>query len=383
MKTKVESMTSSPDEKKETCIAGCNILTPIRQIENGCIQIKNGRISDLGKSTGISKATITYTFNNCYAVPGFIDIHFHGAMGNNFNEGDSESLIKALYAHLKNGTTSCLPTLMTATFNETIAAIKRITEIKKKAFNIPEILGINLEGPHISEEKRGVHDRDSIRVINFEEISEYIKTSEDSIRIVTIAPEKEGALSLIRLITEKGIIASAGHTNANYEEMMSAISEGVKLATHLFNAMRGILQREPGAAGALLLSDDVSAEIIADGEHIHPALLKLVSRTKGPGRIIVVTDASKEYGIKTSASRTKSGTLMGGTMPLYGGIKQLMIHCDMKLNEALKSVTINPARLLGVEKRLGYIGKGADADIVILDKKLDIESVFLKGIKVI
>jgi N-acetylglucosamine-6-phosphate deacetylase len=362
-------------------ISGCAILTPLRRIEEGAIIFRDGRIADFGPSRdvpGVGEGS-HYRFDGCIAVPGFIDIHFHGALGVNFNEGSTEGTARALNAHLKNGTTACLPTLMTAPAPVITRAIAACLEAVDPASLFPEILGVNLEGPYISEEKRGVHDRDAIRPMTIDEIKRHIDTSKGMIRIVTVAPEREGALSFIEFLEARGIIASAGHTNANYDEMLKAIPSGVRLATHLFNAMKGIQQREPGAAGALLLCDDVYAEIIADGEHVHPALLKLVARAKGPGRIIAVSDASPEYGFRTTATRTKSGTLVGGTLPLAGALKNLCIHSGLALPDALRAMTLNPARLLGLERRIGSIRRGADADIVILDADLAVKQVFSKG----
>jgi N-acetylglucosamine-6-phosphate deacetylase len=377
IETKDGSMIFSAPEKADCFISGCTILTPLHRIEQGGITISQGRIVDFGPSATPYRGMKNHCFAGCFAVPGFIDIHFHGARGVNFNEGNPEASRRALEAHLRNGTTACLPTLMTAPGEIITTAIAALLQTTGQA--IPEILGINLEGPFISAEKRGVHDIDAIRRMTNDEMSRYIDASKGRIRIVTVAPEKEGALEFLDFLRSRGIIASAGHTNANYEEMMMAIRSGVKLATHLFNAMRGILQREPGAAGALLLCDDVYAELIADGEHVHPALLRLVARTKGPARIITISDASPEYGFTSHATRTKSGTLVGGTMPLPGALRNLLGHSGLNLQEALRTVTLNPARLLRLQRRIGAIRKGADADIVILDDALDVKAVFRKG----
>lgn len=383
MKTKSASGISLRGDYRSGFITGCTIFTPLRRIEENGILFRNGRIVGFRKPSQPPEEVKHHRFEGCLAVPGFIDIHFHGASGINFLDGAVDSVGTALATHLKKGTTSCLPTLMTAPPDVIERAITAILEARQSGILIPEVLGINLEGPYISADKKGVHDRESIRAITADEMERLLDLSQRMIRIVTVAPEMEGALPFIRYLTARGIIASAGHTNASYDEMMTAVGAGVKLATHLFNAMRGILQREPGALGALLVSDDVYSELIADGEHVHPALFRLVTRVKGAERLILITDASPEYGMRKTASRTKSGTLVGGTLPLPGALKLLMQHSGLDLESALRTITLNPATLLGLERRVGTLRKGADADIVILNRDLEVKAVFCKGERVV
>jgi len=382
-KTKSASRITSGSEDRRGFITGCSILTPLRRIEGKGILFRNGRITGFTDSSKPPEGALNLSFDDCTAVPGFIDIHMHGALGINFLEGTADSICKALAAHLRNGTTSCLPTLMTAPAATIERAVTGLVEAGSAEPAIPEILGINLEGPYISPDRRGVHDRDSIRALTAEEMESLINLAQGKIRIVTVAPEAEGALPFIHFLKERGIDVSAGHTNASYDEMMSAVNAGVRLATHLFNAMRGIMQREPGALGALLLSDDTYSELIADGEHVHPALFRLITRVKGPEKMILITDASPEYGLKEGASRTKTGTLVGGTLPLPGELKALMRHSDLDLKSALRTMTLNPAKFLGLEHRIGVLKKGADADIVILSRDLDVKAVFSKGRRVV
>lgn len=370
----------------EQLITDCSILTPTKLAEKGRILIGQGRIIDCGKVENVPAPSrvIRHSFKGCTAVPGFIDIHLHGASGILFSRAPAESIAHALNTHLLRGTTACLPTLMTGPEAEMRGALAAINEAAQSGAPIPEMAGINLEGPFLSEEKRGVHEKRFIRPIDSHDIEKYRRTSpEIPIRIVTVAPEREGAMTLIRDLADRGIIAAAGHTNATYDLMLEAIGSGVKLGTHLFNAMRGIFHREPGAAGALLLNDDVYVEVIADGEHLHPALFRLIARAKSSRRIIVITDASPDYGNKTCATRTDKGTLVGSNLPLPGALKLLMKHSELTLPEVLMTVTVNPARLLGLQGRIGSLRRGADADIVILDDTLAVKAVFRKGDRVL
>ncbi len=366
-----------------TLIKNCDVLTPLRMIQSGSILIEGEKIKRVGqfRDSGIPPGTRVFNFKNRVAVPGFIDIHLHGGGGEEFTDSSAESIITALKTHLKNGTTSLLPTLMTASHEQILNTIRTFMDIKNNNPDIPDIIGLNLEGPYISKEKKGVQRTQYIRRPSLAEMKEYIKVSQGSIKIVTVAPEIDGISAFIRFLTERNIIPSAGHTNAGFEQTQQAIEAGVRLATHIFNAMRGIAHREPGAAGALLLNDEVYAEVVADGIHIHPSILSLIARVKPLERIILVTDATRFYGIKQGASYSKEGKLFGSNTALDLALKHMTRFTGMPFTQILRTVTTNPARLLKIEDRKGFLKKGCDADIVILDKEYKVQEVFLRGKK--
>ncbi len=364
-----------------TLIKNCDVFTPLRMIQSGSILIEGEKIKRVGQfgDSKIPPNTRIFNFKSRIAVPGFIDIHLHGGGGVEFTDSSAESIIAALKAHLKNGTTSLLPTLMTASHEQILDTIRTFLEIQKATPDIPDIIGLNLEGPYISKEKKGVQRTQYIRRPSLAEMKEYIKASQGSIRIVTVAPEIDGISAFIRFLTEQNIIPSAGHTNASFEQTQQAIKAGVMMATHLFNAMRGIAHREPGAAGALLLNDEVYAEVVADGIHIHPSILSLIERAKPLEKIILVTDATRFYGIKEGPSYSKEGKLFGSNTALDLALKHMTRFTGMKFIQALRTVTTNPARLLKIEDRKGSLKKGCDADIIILDKEYKLKDVFLRG----
>lgn len=366
-----------------TLIKNCDVFTPLRMIQSGSILIEGEKIKRVGqfRDSGIPPGTRVFNFKNRVAVPGFIDIHLHGGGGEEFTDSSAESIITALKTHLKNGTTSLLPTLMTASHEQILNTIRTFMDIKNNNPDIPDIIGLNLEGPYISKEKKGVQRTQYIRRPSLAEMKEYIKVSQGSIKIVTVAPEIDGISAFIRFLTERNIIPSAGHTNAGFEQTQQAIEAGVRLATHIFNAMRGIAHREPGAAGALLLNDEVYAEVVADGIHIHPSILSLIARVKPLERIILVTDATRFYGIKQGASYSKEGKLFGSNTALDLALKHMTRFTGMPFTQILRTVTTNPARLLKIEDRKGFLKKGCDADIVILDKEYKVQEVFLRGKK--
>ncbi len=362
-------------------LKNCDVLTPLRVIRKGSVLIQGEIIQRVGQfsDSKIPPGTRVFNLRNKLAVPGFIDIHLHGAGGVEFTGSSPESIITALKTHLRNGTTSLLPSLMTASHEQVLDTIKTFIDIKKNTPDIPEIVGLNLEGPYISKEKRGVQRTQYIRRPSITEMKEYIRVARGSIKIMTVAPEIDGIGDFIRFLTDQNIIPSAGHTNADYEQTQQAIKSGVKLATHLFNAMRGIAHREPGAAGALLLHDDVYAEVVADGIHLHPSILSLIAKAKPLEKIILVTDATKFYGIRKGASYSKEGKLFGSNTELGLALKHMTRFTGIPFERILRTVTVNPAKLLNLENKKGILKKGNDADIVILDKELNIKDVFIKG----
>jgi N-acetylglucosamine-6-phosphate deacetylase len=362
-------------------LKNCDVCTPLRVIKKGSILIQGEKIAKVGQfdDSNIPPKTQIFDYEKKMAVPGFIDIHLHGGGGVDFLDSSPDSIVKALKIHLNNGTTSLLPSIMTTSHNHALDAIRTIIDIKRSIPDIPDIIGLNLEGPYISMEKSGAHRTQYIRKPSLTEVQEYIRASEGNIRIMTVAPEIEGASDIIHFLSKQNIIPSAGHTNANYEQIQQAVNSGVRLATHLFNAMRGIAHREPGAVGALLVNDDVYTEAVADGIHIHPSILDLITRVKPIEKVILVTDASKYYGISQGASYTRDGKLFGSTTALSLALKNMAQFTALPFEKILRMVTINPAKLLRIESQKGGLKRGSDADIVILDREMNLSYVFFRG----
>ncbi len=362
-------------------LKNCDIYTPLRMIKSGSILIQGEKIAKVGQldDSKIPPGTRVFDYDKKIAIPGFIDIHLHGGGGVDFVDSSPDSIVQALRTHLKNGTTSLLPSIMTTSHKYALDTIRAFIDIKRSFPDIPDIIGLNLEGPYISMEKSGAHRTQYIRKPSLTEIQEYIRTSEGNIKIMTLAPEIEGASDIIHFLSKQDIIPAAGHTNANYEQSQQAVNSGVRLATHLFNAMRGVAHREPGAAGAFLLNDNVYTEAVADGIHLHPSILDLITRVKPIEKIVLVTDASKYYGITQGASFTRDGKLFGSTTALSLALKNMMQFTGMTLEKILRMVTINPAKLLKVESKKGLLKRGSDADVVIMDKEMNLKDVFFRG----
>lgn len=349
-------------------------------------------IARIVRDCDINKAAMEEVVDgrNKYLSAGFIDIHMHGCLGYDTMDEDGRSIAEISKGITSTGITSFLPTTMTMD----LPAIERtLSRIKKLMSNEPgaSILGCNLEGPFISAAYKGAHDEKYILEPDFA----YIERFTDIIRIVTVAPEKEGSGEFIERCERNGIKAAIGHTGANYEEAVRAIHNGANHITHIFNAMTPLHHREPGVAAAAMDSQ-ATCELIADNIHVAPAVQRILLKVKGIDKIILVTDAMKacllgdgeyELGgqkviVKGEEARLPAGKLAGSVITLNKALKNFMKNTGVCISDAVKTVTENPARLLKIDGRKGSITPGKDADFTLFDEDFNIYATFVKGKKV-
>lgn len=332
-------------------------------------------------------------FTGCVAIPGFIDIHIHGCNMADATDGNTDSAAKMSKWLAKNGITSFCPTTMTLSIDTLKKCFGYIADTMGKEEGA-YIHGINMEGPFIAPEKKGAQAEEHILNPDFEIFSEL--NSICPVKLVDIAPERPGADEFIA--KAKNICTvSAAHTTANYETGKKAINAGITHATHLYNAMNGLTSREAGMVGAVLDSNNVNAELICDGIHICPATLRITFKALGEDRTVVISDAMMAAGledgeyslggqkvIKTEgAARLVDGTLAGSSTNLFDEFRNL-ISFGIPVRQAIKSVTINPARAIGVNEITGSIEEGKNADLVILSEDFSqIKAVFIKGKRII
>lgn len=362
-----------------TLIENINLCTPFERIEDAEIRIENGRIARAGprraKKRGEGPGIERIDGRGTTAVPGLIDIHLHGGGGADFMDGTAEAVRTVLQTHLRAGTTSILATLMTAPPGRILEAVRAINGAPDGGM----VLGLHLEGPHIAASMRGAQPGGSVRAFDIRETAAIARLSRVPIRIVTLAPELPGAASHIRALVRRGIIAAAGHSEATFEQAIRGFEAGIRHGTHLFNAMSGIHHRAPGLAGALLLNEEASVEVIADGIHLHPATVFLVLTAKPADGVVLVTDATRPAGSGKPLLRTAEGRLYGSALTLLDAVRNVVRWSDWPLEAVLPLATANPARLLGIDDRKGFLKNGADADIVLLDKRLHVREVFRHG----
>jgi len=344
-------------------------------LKNSAVSIEGPKIVEVGKSYHGQKGSLTIDAKGCFVSAGFIDSHIHGApedIYSNETRYGTTSVVLALSCDRLEG------------IYDRVDEIKRIVSSSSLGLNI---LGVRLEGPYISKKKAGAQNKRYIKSPDKKELLNIIERCAGLLKIVTIAPELKGAIALIRLLNRKNIIASIGHSDATYEEAIKAIDSGVRHATHIFNAMRGMDTREPGIASAALIDGRVAAEIILDLVHVNEALFGLLLRIKGIDKTILVTDsvrADTNTAIKKrdGAYRFRSGGLAGSYLTMIDAIKNAVKVSSIGLPQAVRLATLNPAALLGVANRKGAIARGMDADIVIFDKDFDVKVTMVKGMVV-
>ena len=323
-----------------------------------------------------------------YLCPGFIDIHIHGAAGFDTMDASSEALKTIKKSLIKSGVTSFLATTMSMPISDIEKTLSVIRNEMIEDSQGARIIGSHLEGPFLNKEYKGCHLAKDIILPNTNLIEKY----QDIIKLLTIAPEIEGAEAFIKYLREKDIIVSAGHTAASYEEVMEARKWGLSHTTHLFNAMGKLHHRKPSLLGAALTTD-MTCELIADFIHLHPATIKIVLQAKELGQLILVTDQMKagslgngEYDlggqkviVKDGAASLVDGQLAGSVLRLDQAIRNIKKISDLPLEKIINMVTYNPARLLGMEDQLGCLKEGNRADFVFLNQDLEVIDVFKDG----
>jgi N-acetylglucosamine-6-phosphate deacetylase len=359
--------------------------------EQGFIKIKAGKIIDIGPVTDNANQKADEIISltpNFSLVPGFIDIHIHGVKGADTMDGTPSALSTMACSLPREGTTSFLATTITQSSDQIEAALSNAATYSSTIKEEPaaEMLGIHLEGPFISPERAGAQPLSFIQEPDLSLFEKWQQLSGGLIKLVTMAPERENGLELLRYLTDSGVIASIGHSDASYHEIQEAISKGLSHVTHLYNGMRGFHHREPGVAGAALAHHELKVEMIVDGIHIHPAIVKSTYRTKGASEIILITDAMRAKGLKdgtydlggqkVQVSNQKAllsdGTLAGSILTMNDAIKNMIQYTGCSLQEITVMASENPAKQIGVWNQKGSITVGKDADLTILDQDLNV-----------
>ena len=326
-------------------------------------------------------------------IPGFIDIHTHGANGIDVNHASVEELLELSKYFATRGVTSYLPTLLTDEHQTMCTIVETISKAKEVQQEGAQILGSHMEGPFLNTVYKGAMPEHLIQQSSIDNLKEYEKASNDTIRYMTVSVENEGIEALIKYASSRGIVISLGHTGGDYDSCMTCIAAGANSATHLFNAMQPIHQHNPSIAGAALESD-IYTEIICDGFHLHPGIVRLVVKTKGMNRVIGVTDSIMAAGLKDGkyklgvndvvvkngdASLADGGSRAGSTLTMDRAINNIMKFTGKSLEECVRLVSENPATLLGIEDRKGSIAVGKDADIVFLDEEYTVCQTIVRG----
>jgi N-acetylglucosamine-6-phosphate deacetylase len=372
-----------------------NLILADRIVEAGQIVVEDAVISAVVEERG--QYHPTFDAGGCFIAPGFIDLHVHGVSGVDVMDGSRVSIRHMAERFAAHGVIGFLPTTMTQSVEVTTRAVSEVCEyLRGQAANnavTAQVLGIHLEGPWLSPRFKGAQDERYILPPDEETIRALLAAAGGTVRKVTLAPEQPGGDRAIALLRAAGIYVSIGHSAATYEQALAAVEQGATHVTHCFNAMAPLNHRQPGVVGAALLVDDLFAELIADGVHIHTDVMRLLIRVKGRERVMLITDAmsateltdgtyalgGQEVFVRNGEARLRDGTLAGSTLVLDQAIRNLVRRCGVSLADAVYMASTTPATAIGLGSRKGRIQAGYDADLTILDRTLHPSTVMIGG----
>ncbi len=338
-------------------------------------------------------------FGEGVIVPGYVDLHIHGSAGYDVMDERAEALPAIERMLARHGVTGYFPTTVTAPMERTLRALERLADAIEKGGvesdrkGRAEPLGIHLEGPFISHARRGVHPRENLLLPKIETFERFWQAARGYIRMMTIAPELEGAIELIGAAAARRVCVSLGHSDADFLATERAIAAGASHATHMFNAMRPLDHRDPGILGAVLTDSRVSADMIADGVHLDLAIVKLAAQSKGAELTVLITDATAATGMPDGRYRlgsievdvhdgkcTHDGKLAGSVLTMDRAVRNLAGFAGWTLQQAVAAATRNPARAVRLANK-GALGKGADADFLVLNGHGDVLRTFISGVE--
>jgi len=383
------------------------IITPLQVIEKGTLIVEDGRIADVGAEgrVEVPRGAEKIDASGKMLAPGFIDVHTHGAVGKTMQES-YEAINEVSKYFTKCGTTGFFSTAF-GSLKDMVIGAKVAREAMEKGTGGAQVLGLHLEGPYFNPKKPGAGDPRTFRRPNVEEFDEVQRESKNAVRLISIAPEIEGALEFIKYVTKRGVVAAIGHSYATYEEVLAGIKAGISHVCHTYNAQREFHHREPGVVGAALSEEALMCELIADGYHVHPAAMKTLWKARGTDHIDLITDSTLPAGLpngeydfygqkvivkggKCVIPRPPVGSALEGTPEaeeetLAGSIATMNIDVrnmvrlvGVTLQDAIKMATINPAREFGFDNK-GRLERGKDADVILIDEDANMYMTIVEG----
>ena len=376
-------------------LTGARVVTPQGEISPAEVLISGSTISevaDAGKCRRPTDARVV-ELGGRRVIPGLIDLHAQAGGGSDILDGTDEAFLTIARTHAREGTTSFLATSVAEPARREQPHLRNAARFVERPTGGATALGIHLEGPFVNPEKRGMVQPQSICPPDIDVLKRIEDECEGTLRMMTLAPELAGMGEIVPELTGRGVICSLGHTAATYKEACRGIEWGIRHSTHLFNAMTPVHHREPGAALAVLLDPRCSMQLIADGAHLHPAILRAVTTIAGPGRIALITDSIRSLGLgdgtysylgmtyesRDGVGRNKDGTLIGSGVPLIGHLRNMMQLAGVSFPDALAMASSTPARILGLAGRKGTIEPGRDADLAVIDDDFKVSMTVVGG----
>jgi N-acetylglucosamine-6-phosphate deacetylase len=376
-------------------LRNASLVLPDGVLDQGWLLVEDGRITGVAATSEqpepvISPSTAVRDVAGLHVVPGFVDMHVHGGGGAAFSAGDASQALVAARYHLGHGTTTIMASTVTGPLAEIEHHIGELSGLVQDGL----LAGIHLEGPFISKARCGAHDPGLLRPPSRTDVTRLLRAGAGTVRMVTVAPELEDGMDAVRLLTDSGVIAAIGHTDATYAQTRTAIELGAPVGTHVFNAMRPVHHREPGPVTALLEQEQVLCEVVNDGLHVHPSVVSLMFAAAGAHRIALITDAIVAAGVGDGeyqlgaltvqvrdgeARLTDGDSLAGSTLTMDNALRNAVRLAGVSLVDAAISASLTPARALGLADRVGSLETGKQADLVVLDEDLRVVSVMRKG----
>ncbi len=382
-------------------LTAASLFTPVDRIEQPLVFVDGGVIVEVGSrpSREVPRGCRLVDFGDGILAPGFVDIHIHGGAGHDVMESEPDALSAVERLLAQHGVSSYFPTTVTAPVEKTLAALEQLADAIEAAGDETSSdaararpLGIHLEGPFISHARRGAHPPEHLLPPTLAMFERFWQAARGHIRVMTIAPELEGALEVIQEAARRGVCVSLGHSDADLNTARAAVASGARHATHTFNAMRPLGHRDPGIVGAVLTDQRLSADIIADGIHLDPAVVELFLRAKGVDRAVLITDATAATGMPAGRYRLgcfevevkdgkclAGGKLAGSVLTMDQAVRNVMRFANWDLQEAVRAATLNPARVTGIAGKKGTLTAGAEADIVVLTPKGEPQRTIIHG----
>lgn len=374
------------------------LFTPLERVERPLVCIEEGAISRIGHADGmeIPQHARVVDLDDAILVPGFIDMHIHGGAGYDVMQSDPQALPAVGRFLYKHGVTTYLPTTVTAPLDQTLATLDRLANAIECATSDghqqARPIGVHLEGPFISHLRPGVHPTADLLRPTLATFDRFWEAARGHIKVMTIAPELEGAPEVIREATRRGVCVSMGHSDADLQQAQAGVAAGIRHATHTFNAMRPLEHRDPGIIGEVLTDDHISAEIIADGIHVDPVVVRVFLRSKGVDDAVLVTDATAATGMPDGRYRlgslevevkdgkcVRDGRLAGSILTMDQAVRNIVKFSDWDLQQAVRLATLNPARASRLPAKVGTLTPGAAADIVALNREGEVLRTVVRG----
>lgn len=400
-----------------TVLRGARVVLPTGVVEDGRVTVEGRHIVEATGSaatgggvgsaaTGGSAPTAggepapdgpELDLTGHWIVPGFVDMHVHGGGGASFSAGTAEEALTVAHTHRRHGTTTLLASTVTGDLDDLARQAAALSELVEQG----ELAGVHFEGPFISPHRCGAHQPSLLRHPDPADVRKLVDAARGTAKMMTLAPELPGGLDSVRLLADSGVIAAVGHTDAAYDATLEAVEAGATVATHLFNAMPPLLHREPGPVAALLEDERVTVELINDGTHLHPAALRLAFHRAGADRVAFITDAMGAAGMSDGiyplgpmevevtdgvariSGGPTAGSIAGSTLTLDRAFARAVTLDGLSVPEAVRALSATPAKVLGLDDRVGSLETGKDADLVVLGEDFAVVGVMRRGAWVI